>query len=81
MVTCSCSPDAVVSPDTPNVLKAMMKLEQSKTRAKTGNKLPLVAEKGKDDDEQVVKLLQQLLQTKRARTHTTTDNAHEECDN
>jgi hypothetical protein len=37
-----------VNPDTPNVLQAMMKLEQAKARAKTANKVALEAEKDKD---------------------------------
>jgi hypothetical protein len=36
-----------VNPDTPNVLQAMMKLEQSKARAKTVNKVALEVEKEK----------------------------------
>ena len=34
---------ATVDPDTPNVLQAMMKLEQAKARAKTANKVALEA--------------------------------------
>ena len=45
---------AAVSPDAPNVLQAMMQLEQAKTRAKTDNKLVLETEKEKDADEQAV---------------------------
>ena len=45
---------AAVSPDTPNVLQAMMQLEQAKTRAKAANKLALEAEKEKDAAEQAV---------------------------
>jgi hypothetical protein len=37
-----------VNPDTPNVLQAMMKLEQVKPRAKTTNKVALETEKEKD---------------------------------
>jgi hypothetical protein len=40
-----------VNPDTPNVLQAMMKLEQTKARAKTTNKVPLEVEKEKDNDD------------------------------
>ena len=65
---------AVVSPDAPNVLQAMMQLEQAKTRAKAANKLALDTEKEKDAAEQEVQRLQQLLQAKRARTHATTAN-------
>ena len=45
---------AAVSPDAPNVLQAMMQLEQAKTRAKAANKLALEAEKEKDAPEQEV---------------------------
>jgi hypothetical protein len=37
-----------VDPDAPNVLQAMMKLEQANARAKTANKVALEAEKEKD---------------------------------
>ncbi len=36
---------ATVNPDAPNVLQAMMKLEQANARAKTANKVALEAEK------------------------------------
>jgi hypothetical protein len=71
---------ATVNPDAPNVLDAMVQLEQVRTRAKAANKLALDAEKEKDAAEQEVQRLQQLLQAKRARTHATTANDHEECD-
>ena len=71
---------ATVNPDAPNVLEAMVQLEQARTRAKAANKLALDAEKEKDAAEQEVQRLQQLLQAKRARTHDTTANDHEECD-
>jgi hypothetical protein len=58
----------------------MVQLEQARTRAKAANKLALDAEKEKDAAEQEVQRLQQLLQAKRARTHATTANDHEECD-
>ena len=67
-----------VSP--PNVLQAMMQLEQAKTRAKAANRLALDEEKEKDAAEQEVQRLQQVLQAKRARTHATTANADEECE-
>ncbi len=69
-----------VSPDAQNVLQTMMQLEQAKTPAKTANKVVLDTEKEKDAAEQEVQRLQQLLQAKRARTHATTANDHEECD-
>ncbi len=69
-----------MSPDAQNVLQAMMQLEQAKTRAKTTNKVVLDTEKEKDAAEQEVQRMQQLIQTKRDRTHATTVNDHEECD-
>ncbi len=71
---------ATVNPDAPNVLDAMVQLEQARTRAKATNKLALDAEKEKKAAEQEVQRLQQVLQAKRARTHATTANDHEECD-
>ncbi len=41
----------VASPDTPNMLQAMMQLEQAKNRAKAANKVTLEKEKEKDDAE------------------------------
>ena len=41
-----------MSPDTPNVLEAMVQLEQARTRAKAANKFALDAEKEKDAAEQ-----------------------------
>ena len=60
---------AAVSPDAPNVLQAMMQLEQAKTREKAANKLALEAEKEKDAAEPAVEELKRQLQPKRARTH------------
>ena len=48
---------ATVDPDTPNVLQAMMKLEQAKARAKTANKVALEAEKERDAAETAVEEL------------------------
>ena len=45
---------ATVSPDTPNVLQAIMKLDQVKTRTKTTNKVALESEKKRDDSEKIV---------------------------
>jgi hypothetical protein len=50
---------AAVSPDAPNVLQAMMQLEQAKTRAKAANRVAMDAEKEKDAAEQEVQRLQQ----------------------
>jgi hypothetical protein len=57
-----------VDPDTPNVLQAMMKLEQAKARAKTANKVALETEKEKDAADKAVEELKRQLQPKRART-------------
>jgi hypothetical protein len=48
---------ATVNPDTPNVLQAMMKLEQANARAKNTNKVALEAEKEKDAAEKTVEEL------------------------
>ncbi len=52
---------ATVSPDTPNVLQAMMQLEQAKSRAETANKLALEAEKERDAAEKAVEELKRQL--------------------
>ena len=49
---------ATVSPDTPNVLQAMMQLEQAKSRAEAANKLALEAEKERDAAEKAVEELE-----------------------
>ena len=67
---------ATVDPDAPNVLQAMMQLEQAKTRAKTANRLALEAEKEKDAAEKAVEELKRQLQPKRSHTHDAGD-AHE----
>jgi hypothetical protein len=48
---------STVNPDSPNVLKAMMKLEQANARAKTANKVALETEKEKDSTEKAVEEL------------------------
>jgi hypothetical protein len=53
---------ATVNPDAPNVLQAMMKLEQANARAKTANKVALEAEKEKDAAEKAVEELKRQLQ-------------------
>ena len=53
-----------VSPDTPNVLQVMMKLEQAKTRAKASNKVALEEEKEKDATEKATEELKRQLQPK-----------------
>jgi hypothetical protein len=68
---------ADVSPDTPNVLQAIMQLEQAKTRAKAANKLALEAEKEKDDAEKEVEELKRLLKPKRELPHDDVGDAHE----
>ena len=68
---------ATVDPDTPNVLQAMMKLEQAKARAKTANKLALEAEKESDAAQKAVEELKRQLQPKRARTDDDAGDAHD----
>ena len=58
-----------MSPDAPNVLQAMMQLEQDKTRAKAANNLALEEEKEKDAAEKAVEELKRHPQPKRAHTH------------
>ncbi len=53
---------ATVNPDLPNVLEAMMKLEQANARAKTANKVALETEKEKDAAEKTVEELKRQLQ-------------------
>jgi hypothetical protein len=48
---------ATVNPDTPNVLQAMMQLEEANTPSKTANKLVLEVEKEKDTAEKAVEEL------------------------
>ena len=68
-----------MSPDTPNVMQTMMQLEQAKNRAKTVNKVALEVQKEKDDAEQEVKRIHQVIQPKRSRTHPTTVNVRGYC--
>jgi hypothetical protein len=68
---------ATVNPDTPNVMQAMMKLEQAKVRAKTANKVALEEEKEKDSAEKAVEELQRQLEPKRAHTDEDTGDAHD----
>jgi hypothetical protein len=68
---------ATVNPDTPNVLQAMMKLEQAKARAKTANKVALKAEKERDAADKAVEELKRQLQPKRARTDDDAGDAHD----
>ena len=68
---------AAVSPDTPDVLQAMMQLEQAKTRAKTGNKIALETEKEKDTAEKAVEELKRQLQPKRTLTDDDAGDAHD----
>ena len=68
---------ATVSPDTPNVLQAMMQLQQAKSRAEAANKLALEAEKERDAAEKVVEELKRQLQPKRPRTDHDAGDAHE----
>ena len=51
-----------------------MQLEQAKNRAKTVNKVALEVEREKDDAEQEVQRIHQVIQLKRSRTRPTTVN-------
>jgi predicted nucleic acid-binding Zn-ribbon protein len=66
-----------VYPDTPNVLQAIMKLDQAKAHTKTANKVGLEAEKEKDAAEKAVEELKRQLQPKRARTDDDAGDAHD----
>ncbi len=66
-----------VSPDTPNVLQTMMKLEQAKARAKHANKVTLQPEKEKDTAEKAVEELNRYLQPKRTHTDDDVSDAHD----
>ena len=68
---------ATVNPDAPNVLLAMMKLEQAKARAKTANKVALETEKERDAAETAVEELKRQLQPKKALTDDDAGDAHE----
>jgi hypothetical protein len=68
---------ATVNPDTPNVLQAMMKLEQANARAKTANKVALEEEKEKDTVEKTVEELKRQLQPKRAHTDDDAGDVHD----
>ena len=68
---------ATVNPDAPNVLQAMMKLDQANARAKTANKVALEADKEKDAAEKAVEELKRQLQPKRARTDDEAGDAHD----
>ena len=61
------------SPDTPNVVQAMMQLEQAKTRSNAANKLALEEEKELDAAEKAVEELKRQLQPKRTNTHDAGD--------
>ncbi len=65
-----------VSPDAPNVLQAMIQLEQAKTRGKSTNKVALQVEKEKDVAEKEVEELKRQLQPKRSHTHDDAGDAH-----
>jgi hypothetical protein len=68
---------ATVDPDAPNVLQAMMQLQQAKSRAEAANKLALEAEKERDAAEKAVEELKRQLQPKRPRTDDDAGDAHE----
>ena len=66
-----------MNPDAPNVLQAMMKLEQANARAKNANKVALEAEKEKDAAVKAVEELKRQLQPKRTRTDDDAGDAHD----
>jgi hypothetical protein len=66
-----------VDPDGPNVLQAMMQLQQAKSRAEAANKLALEAEKERDTVEKAVEELKRQLQPKRPHTDDDAGDAHE----
>jgi hypothetical protein len=66
-----------VSPDTPDVLQAMMKLRQDKSRPEVSNNLTLETEKEKDAAEKAVEELKRKLHPKRSSTHDDAGDAHE----
>ena len=68
---------ATVDPDAPNVLQAMMQLQQAKSRAEAANKLALEAETERDAAEKAVEELKRQLQPKRPRTDNDAGDAHE----
>ena len=68
---------AIVDPDAPNVLQAMMQLQQAKSRAEAANKLALEAEKERDAAEKAVEELKRQLQPKSARTDDDAGDAHD----
>ncbi len=71
------SSTVTVNPDTPNVLQAMMKLEQAKRHAKSANKVALETEKEKDTAGKVVEELKRQLQPKRTHTDDDSTDVHE----
>ncbi len=66
-----------MDPDAPNVLQAMMQLQQAKSRAEAAKKLALEAEKERDTAEKAVEELKRQLQPKRPRTDDDAGDAHE----
>jgi hypothetical protein len=68
---------ATVSPDTLNVMQAMMKLEQVKARTKPPNKVALEPERKKDAVEKTVEELKRQLEPKRARADDDAGDAHD----
>ncbi len=75
--TADAQASATVNPDTPNVLQAMMKLEQAKARTKTTNTVALETEKEKDAAEKAVEELKRQLKPKRAHTDDDAGDAND----
>jgi hypothetical protein len=78
---------AAVSAHTPNVMQVMMLFQQVQHHAKSAqdqaqvaNKVALETEKENDAPQKEVPGLPRVMEPKRARTHVTTANDHEECD-
>jgi hypothetical protein len=68
---------ATVSPDTPNMLQAMMQLRQDKSRAETAHKVVLEEEKKRDTDEKAMEELKRQIQPKRGLTDDDAGDPHE----
>ncbi len=66
-----------VSPDTPNVLQAMIQLEQAESRSETANNLVLETEKERNTAEKAMEELKRQLHPKRVHTHDDAGDAHE----
>ncbi len=75
--TADAASSVIVSPDTKNVLQAMMQLRQAKSRAEATNKVALESEKERDAGEKTVEELKRHLQPKRSHTDDDAGDPHE----